>query len=105
MGEHHRAVKIFQSTITTELPSASRRGLGVCFARAALAHGGDHDVEHAAALGLETLGIGVTAGSGRIITTPNQLNNRLAPWNTVPAVSDLRTAMKDTIPRGGLYQP
>ncbi|MGQ0776160.1 MAG: hypothetical protein ACT4NY_17330 [Pseudonocardiales bacterium] len=55
-------------------------------------------MEHAATLGLEALAIGANTGSARILTELAQLNDTLASWNTVPAVIDFRTAMKDTLP-------
>ncbi|MGH3914390.1 MAG: Uma2 family endonuclease [Pseudonocardiaceae bacterium] len=41
--------------------------------------------------------IGLGTGSGRILTEFAQLDDRLIPWNTVPAVIDFRTALQDTI--------
>lgn len=46
---------------------------------------------------MEALTIGADTGSAEILTELAQLNDTLAPWNTVPAVIDFRTAMKDTI--------
>ncbi|MGH3851635.1 MAG: hypothetical protein ACRDRT_18415 [Pseudonocardiaceae bacterium] len=85
-----------QSTIA-DLPSDLPRGRGVWLARAAPASAGDRQVEHAATLGLDALAIGVETGSARILTELSQLDDVLASWNTVPAVTDFRTAMKDTV--------
>lgn len=46
---------------------------------------------------MEALTIGLDTGSGRILTELAQLNDKLAPWTTLPAVIDFRTAMQDTI--------
>lgn len=96
LGNYHNAAQIFQAAIA-DFPGSYRRTYGVILARTALAQAGDHEVEHAATLGLEALPIGIQTGSARTLTTLAQLNDRLAPWNTVPAVADFRTAMKDTI--------
>jgi tetratricopeptide (TPR) repeat protein len=96
LGDYHGAAQIFQDAIA-DFPSRYRRTRGVFLARTALAQACDHEVEHAATLGLEALPIGVQTDSARTLTTLAQLNDRLAPWNTVPAVADFRTAMKDTI--------
>ncbi|MGQ0776179.1 MAG: helix-turn-helix domain-containing protein [Pseudonocardiales bacterium] len=98
LGDYHRAAQSFQNAIA-DFPSRYRRARGLIVARTALAHAGDHEVEQAATLGLEALPIGVQTGSARILTTLSQLNDKLARWNTVPAVADFRTAMKDTIPQ------
>ena len=47
--------------------------------------------------GLDALAIGAETCSSRILTELAQLNDKLAPWNTVPAVADFCTAMKDTV--------
>ncbi|MGH3927952.1 MAG: hypothetical protein ACRDTT_34670, partial [Pseudonocardiaceae bacterium] len=96
LGDYHRAAQIFQDALV-DFPGRYRRTRGVILARTALAQAGDHEVEHAAALGLEALPIGVQTGSARTLTTLAQLNDKLAPWSAVPAVIDFRTAMKDTI--------
>jgi len=96
LGDYHGAAQIFQDAIA-DFPSRYFRTRGVCLARSALAQAGAHEVEHAATLGLEALPIGVQTGSARTLTTLAQLNDRLAPWNTVPAVADFRTAMKDAV--------
>ncbi|MGQ0773313.1 MAG: hypothetical protein ACT4NY_02670 [Pseudonocardiales bacterium] len=97
LGDYRSAAHIFQNAIA-DFPGRYRRAYGVILARTALAQVGAHEVEHAATLGLEALPIGVQTGSARTLTTLAQLNDRLAPWNIVPAVADFRTAMKDTIP-------
>ncbi|MGQ0776174.1 MAG: helix-turn-helix domain-containing protein [Pseudonocardiales bacterium] len=97
LGDYSRAAQSFQNAIA-DYPGGYRRGRGLCVARTALAHAGDHEVEHAVTLGLEALPIGVQTGSARILTTLSQLNDKLARWSTVPAVADFRTAWKDTIP-------
>lgn len=96
LGDYQRAAESFRVVIA-ELPSGSRRGRGVYLARAALAIAGDRQVEHAATLGLDGLTIGAETHSARILTELAQLNDTLAPWHSVPAVADFRTAMKDTI--------
>ncbi|MGH3933076.1 MAG: helix-turn-helix domain-containing protein [Pseudonocardiaceae bacterium] len=96
LGDYHSAAQSFQDAIV-DLPSRYRRGRGVWIARTASALAGDRQVEQAATLGLETLAIGIETGSARILTELAQLNDQLAPWNTVPAVADFRIAMKDTI--------
>ena len=45
----------------------------------------------------EALAIGANTGSAEILTELAQLNDKLTPWNTVPAVIDFRTALQDTI--------
>lgn len=97
-GDYHTAAQIFQNAMA-DLPGERRSDRGVYLTRAALAHAGDHEVEHAATLGLEALTIGIDTGSGRILTELSQLHGALAPWNTVPAVNDFRTALKDTVLR------
>ncbi|MGH3937612.1 MAG: helix-turn-helix domain-containing protein [Pseudonocardiaceae bacterium] len=97
LGDYQTAAQSFQNAMV-DLPGERRSDRGVYLARAALVYAGDHQVEHAATLGLETLTIGVDTRSGRILTELSQLNDALAPWNTLPAVLDFRTAMKDTVP-------
>ncbi|MGH3798512.1 MAG: hypothetical protein ACRDSP_27045, partial [Pseudonocardiaceae bacterium] len=96
LGDYHRAVESFQGALT-EVPDRARLSRGAYLARAALAHAGDHEIEDAAELGLQALTIGADTKSGRILTELSQLDDVLAPWNTVPAVTDFRTAMKDTV--------
>ncbi|MGH3798274.1 MAG: helix-turn-helix domain-containing protein [Pseudonocardiaceae bacterium] len=96
LEDRHAAAESFQDAIV-DLPSDRRRDRGVYLARAALAYAGDREVEHAATLGLDALAIGADTKSGRILTELSQLDDVLAPWNTVPAVTDFRTAMKDTV--------
>jgi hypothetical protein len=98
LGDYHTAAQSFQNAMA-DLPGERRSDRGVYLARAALVHAGDHEVEHAATLGLEALTIGIDTGSGRILTELSQLDDVLAPWNTLPTVADFRTAMKDTISR------
>ncbi|MGH3849633.1 MAG: hypothetical protein ACRDRT_08015, partial [Pseudonocardiaceae bacterium] len=75
LGNYRYAAQIFQNALT-DYPGHYLRARGVCLARTALAHAGDHELEHAATLGLDALPIGVQTGSARI-----------------------RTAMKDTVLR------
>ncbi|MGH4027150.1 MAG: helix-turn-helix domain-containing protein [Pseudonocardiaceae bacterium] len=96
LRNYHRAAQSFQDTIAN-YPVLYPRARGVCLARTALAHAGDREVEQAATLGLDALPIGVQTGSARILTALAQLDDKLTPWNTVPAVADFRTAMKDTV--------
>ena len=95
-GDYHSAAQSFQNAIA-DLPGERRSDRGVYLARAALAHAGDGQVEHAATLGLDALTIGLETRSGRILTELARLDDALTPWNTVPAVTDFRTAMKDTV--------
>lgn len=96
LGDFPRAVEGFQSALTAAR-STRRLSRGVYLARAALASAGAREVEQAAVLGLEALAIGTDTRSGRILTELARLDDMLAPWDTVPAVADFRTAMKDTI--------
>ncbi|MGH3911472.1 MAG: helix-turn-helix domain-containing protein [Pseudonocardiaceae bacterium] len=96
LGDYHTAAQSFQNAIA-DLPSDRRRDRGVYLSRTALVHAGAQKVEDAATFGLEALTIGVDTGSGRILTELSQLDDVLAPWNTMPAVADFRTAMKDTV--------
>ncbi len=98
LGDYHRAAQSFQDAFADRLRQ-SRRARGVYLSRAALAQAGDRQVEHAATLGLDALAIGFETGSARILTELARLDDALAAWNTVPAVADFRTAMKDTISR------
>jgi hypothetical protein len=98
LGDHHFAARIFHDVLA-KLPGGYPRDRGVYLARAALAHAGDREVEHAATLGLAALAIGTETGSARILTELARLNDRLVPWDTVPAVADFRTAMQDTTVR------
>jgi tetratricopeptide (TPR) repeat protein len=96
LGDYRSAAQSFQHVIA-DLPSRKLRDRGVYLARAALAHAGDRQVEHAATLGLNALAIGADTRSGRILTELRQLNDKLGPWSTAPTVADFRTAMKDTV--------
>jgi hypothetical protein len=96
LGDYHCAAQIFQNALADH-PGRYLRARGVCLARTALAHAGDSEVEQAATLGLDALPIGVQTGSARILTALAQLDFALAPWNTVPAVADFRSAIKDTV--------
>lgn len=98
LGDYHRAAESFLDAIA-DLPGRYRRGRGVWLARTSHALANDHQVEHAATLGLEALAIGADTRSERILTELNQLDNVLTPWNAVPAVAEFRTAIKDIIPR------
>jgi hypothetical protein len=98
LGDYHCAAQRFQHVIA-DLPKRYRRGCGLWLARAALANAGDHQVEHAATLGLEGLTIGTETSSAGILTELARLDDALAPWNAVPAVADFRSAMKDTVLR------
>jgi hypothetical protein len=98
LGDHHHAAQSFLDTIE-DLPARYRRGRGVWLARTSRALAGDHQVEQSATSGLEALAIGAETSSARILTELVQLNDVLAPWNTVPAVTDFRSAMKDTLSR------
>ena len=98
LGDYHTAAQKFQNAIA-DLPGDRRRDRGVYLARAALVYTGAQEVEQAATLGLDALAIGAETGSARILTELARLNDALAPWNTVPAVADFRTAMKDTTSR------
>jgi len=91
LGDYHGAAQIFQDAIA-DFPARYRRTRGVFLARTALAQACDHEVEHAATLGLEALPIGVQTGSARTRTTLAQLNKQLAPWNTSGASAPPSTA-------------
>lgn len=67
LGEFTQAVEGFDSAIAA-LPSGFRRDRGVYLARAARAHAGAADPDHAAASGVQALAIGVETHSGRILT-------------------------------------
>ena len=102
LGDYHTAAQSFQNAIA-DLPSDRRRDRGVYLARAALVHTGDRQVEHAATLGLDALAIGAETGSARILTELARLNEMLAPWQTMPAVADFRTAMKPPSLTGAVH--
>lgn len=96
LGDYHRAAQSYQGAVA-EIPSRYRRSRGVWLARASRALTGDQQVEHAASMGLDALAIGAVTGSARTLTELVHLNRELAPWDTVPAVADFRTALKDTL--------
>lgn len=98
LGEYRRAVESFEGALA-EVPGRLRLSRGAYLARAALAHAGDHEVENAAAVGMQALGIAADTRSGRILTDLIRLDDTLARWKTTPAVADFRTAMRDTVSR------
>lgn len=98
LGSHEQAAAVFQQAIR-DLPPGFRRDRGVYLAREAQAHAGADDPDQAAATGMQALGIAAETGSGRIINELAALDDRLARWNRVPAVTDFREALTSVIPR------
>ncbi len=96
LGEYRRAVESFQAAITA-VPNRLRLSRGAYLARAALANAGDHEVENAATMGMQALGIAADTKSGRILTDLIRLDDTLARWKTTPAVADFRVAVRETI--------
>ncbi|MGH3794099.1 MAG: helix-turn-helix domain-containing protein [Pseudonocardiaceae bacterium] len=96
LGEYRRAVESFEAALTT-VPNRLRLSRGAYLARAALAHAGDHEVENAATVGMQALGIAADTKSGRILTDLIRLDDTLARWKTTPAVADFRVAVRETI--------
>jgi tetratricopeptide (TPR) repeat protein len=98
LGSHEQAAVVFQQAIR-DLPPSYRRDRGVYLAREAQAHAGASDPDQAAATGMQALGIAAETGSGRIINELAILDDLIAPWGRVPAVTDFREALTEVIPR------
>ncbi len=97
LGNHKQAVSVFQQAIE-ELPPAFHRDRGVYLAREALAHAGARNPEQAADVGMKALAIAHDTQSGRIIDELARVDSDLAPWATLPAVTDFRDALTSVIP-------
>ncbi len=98
LGNHEHAVAVFKQAIH-DLPPRYRRDRGVYLAREARAHAGAHDLEQAAAAGLQALAIAEETGSGRIIHELARLDSDLARWAKVPTVAEFRESLTSFIPR------
>jgi hypothetical protein len=93
-GEYSSAVDQFTDVLDT-LPPQCARDRSVCLVRAAMAHAGNDDVEHAAGLGMEAISLGQGSGSGRLSRELRQLDHALSAWSRQPAVLEFRDARRE----------
>lgn len=93
LGRFDRAVDQYAHVLDT-LPPKYTRDRTVFMARAAAAHVGNDDIEHAARLGLESVTAGHGSGSGRLATELQSLDKALDPWADQPAVKEFREARR-----------
>jgi transcriptional regulator with XRE-family HTH domain len=98
LGDHRLAAEGFRTAID-DLQPGYHRDRGVYLAREAVAHAGDDQLDHAAALGLQALAIGAETSSGRIASELGDLDRALSPWGS-PAVARFHGAM-ESASRGG----
>jgi hypothetical protein len=98
LGDHRAAADGFRAAIDS-LQRGYHRDRGVYLAREALAHAGSGDPEHAAALGLQSLAIGIETRSGRIFTELASLDGALHRWKLTSNVMRFHSAITDTVPR------
>ncbi len=96
LGEYRSAAEQFGQVLDT-LPPHYARDRSVYLVRAAIAHAGDKDVEHAADLGLEALEAGHASGSGRLVKELQNLDRVLTPWESQPKVSEFRQARRELL--------
>ncbi|NKY28457.1 helix-turn-helix domain-containing protein [Nocardia gamkensis] len=92
LGKYDSAVVQFREVLDT-LPGRYARDRAVYLVRAAIAHAGNADVEHAAGLGLEAIAAGQGSGSGRLIKELRRLDQALTPWEG-QAVEEFRDARR-----------
>jgi tetratricopeptide (TPR) repeat protein len=96
LGDAPAAADGFRGAID-HLQNGYHRDRGVYLAREALAYAGAGEADHAAALGLEALGVGAETNSGRIFTDLAQLDSQLGPWQSAPEVAQFRAAMNEIV--------
>lgn len=96
LGKFSAAAEQFTQVIDA-LPAHYARDRCVYLTRAAVAHAGNDDVEHAATLGLEALTTGHGSGSGRLARELEDLDRVLAPWESQPNVVEFRNARRELL--------
>lgn len=92
LGRPDRAVPSYRQALTG-LPEAYHRDRGHALARLGRALADTGEVEEAAACGMEAVGIGAGAGSGRIVDDVRNTVRQLAAHAEVPAVAALTEAV------------
>jgi tetratricopeptide (TPR) repeat protein len=92
LGKYRNAVEQFTQVLDT-LPPRYARDRAVYLVRAAIAHAGNDDIEHAAGLGLEAIAAGQGSGSGRLTKELRRLDQALTPWEG-RAVAEFRDACR-----------
>ncbi|WP_157228699.1 helix-turn-helix domain-containing protein [Nocardia brevicatena] len=93
LGKFDRAVEHFTQVLDA-LPPRYARDRTVYTVRAAIAHAGNNEVEHAAGLGMEALTAGQGSGSGRLAMELQRLDKVLIPWQSQPAVAQFWAARR-----------
>ncbi|WP_433714518.1 helix-turn-helix domain-containing protein [Nocardia sp. CA-084685] len=93
LGKFDRAVQQFTHVLDT-LPPHYARDRTVYMVRAAIAHAGNDDVQHAAGMGLEAITAGQGSGSGRLAMELKRLDKALTPWQGQSVVAEFREARK-----------
>lgn len=93
LGKFDRAVEQFTHVLDT-LPAHFARDRTVYMVRAAIAHAGNDDVEHAAGMGLEAIEAGQGSGSGRLAMELQRLDKALTPWQGQSVVAEFREARR-----------
>ncbi|MGI5220493.1 hypothetical protein [Nocardia sp. CA-290969] len=87
LGDNFTATTRFDQA-TARMQSGYPRDRGVYLARAAVAHMAVGNIERAAALGTQTLRIGVATGSGRIMERVTTLASMMDPTSTQTGVDE-----------------
>jgi tetratricopeptide (TPR) repeat protein len=96
LGEYRSATEQYAQVLDT-LPPHYIRDRTVYTVRAAIAHAGNADVEHAASLGMEALAAGHSTGSGRLAQELRELDEALTPWEDQAAVLEFRDARRELL--------
>jgi hypothetical protein len=92
LGHSADAVALWER-VTRDIPSSSRRDLGVYRARQAQALAGAGEPEHAAMIGAEVVPLAVVTGSARMKAELTVLRQRMQPWRNEPAGRALDQAL------------
>jgi tetratricopeptide (TPR) repeat protein len=95
LGDYAIAAEGFDRAIG-DLPTGFHRDRGVYLARAARAHAGNGNADHAAMLGAQALAIGIETTSGRILTELASLDDTIKSVDN-PAVAEFHDAMSSTL--------
>jgi hypothetical protein len=94
LGDFHSAATEFNAVLET-LPPQFARDRAVYLVRAAVAHTGDNEIDHAAQLGMQAIGIGHSTGSGRPAKEIHELDQALPLGGKQPAVAAFRSTLKE----------
>lgn len=96
LGDYRTAAEQFTHVLDT-LPPHYARDRSVYLVRAAMAHVGNDDVEHAASLGMEAISAGSGSGSGRLAKELELLDRAFNPWQSQAAVVEFRDARRELL--------